>query len=169
MCFLLQVCAFCFCYVLSVTKSTCFLFLCCLFFPLTQVRCQSLTIASISSNIFINWNSVKTVFDYAEHDVFECSYLSHISRTYRAAGGLEYQEICSFDEYSLIRCISMFNLLVVPFRLVPHSLYTSGKSLLTTNETIGVTTFNSFKGKKAEESSSMFKSCPSLLYRDWSK
>ena len=103
---------------------------------LTQVRGRLLTIAWISVNIVINWNSVRTVFLIMLNMTFltVLIILSHISLICGAAGGLKCHVICSLDEYSLIGCYLMFNSLVVPFRLVPQSLYTSlGYPLLLTN------------------------------------
>ena len=88
-------------------------------------------IASISVNIVINWKSVKTVFLIILNMAFltVLIILSHILPICEAVG-LKCQVICSFDEYLLICCIS----LVVPFRLVPQSLYPSpGFPLLLTN------------------------------------
>ena len=103
---------------------------------LTQVRGRLLIIASITVNIVINWKCVKTVFLIMPNMTFltVLIILSHISPICGAAGGLKCQMICSLDEYSLNRCISMFNLLVVPFKLVPQSLYASPSfPLLLTN------------------------------------
>ena len=60
--------------------------------------------------------------------------LSHISPICGVVGGLKCKVIYLLDEYSLTGCHLMFNLVVVPFRLVPQSLYTSlGYPLLLTN------------------------------------
>ena len=64
--------------------------------------------------------------DHAEHEFFiVLIILSNIFPICGATSGFKCQVVCSLDRYSLILCISMFNLLVVSFRLVQQSLHTS--------------------------------------------
>ena len=106
--------------------------------------------------------------------------LSHIPPICKAASGLKYQVIHSIDEYLLIPCILMFNLLAVPFQMMPVAVYISrfpssiDKSLEAANQTISVITFNYFQvngscGRTAEESSPTLISCWLLFYCDWSE